>query len=440
VQDESAPLSITVLSFTEDQFLAILAHVNIVTQQPMSSSSQNIIPHQSVPPKASDIADAVGGRVFGPDCKVTCVRPISRLVQGCLSFATGRKLAIDADAGAVILVRSGQATSDRNTYIEVKNPRLAFATALTEFFERPVRPDIATSARVAKRAKLGDGVCIGEHVVVEEDVTIGARSIVQHNVVIHSGTQIGDDCIISAGVIIGAAGFGYERDAAGVPHRIPHLGKVRIGSDVHIGPNSTIARGTLSDTLIGDHTKIGTLVNIHHNAQIGTSCLIAGHSQISGSVSIGDRCWLGSNCTIRQSVVIGNGATIGLGVLVLEDIAASASIIGHTGVDIADDKRVSLSRISSAMRSRTVVPHAAFDQAVDEFVREALKLDGSFPISDSLTPHDVPGWDSLAHVNLLLDAQKRFGASFDVETMADIRSIGDLRRNLRVHINAVKKL
>ncbi len=376
------------------------------------------------PVSAAEVAAAVRGSLVGIDRPVTSARSVSQLIPGALSFSVGRRMEIDSKAGAIVLVRVGQSVHDGNSYIEAENPRLAFAFALKEFFERPARPGVAASARIGTGVKLGQASSIWENVVIEDNVSIGARSVVQHNAVIHSGTVIGDDCVIGTGAAVGASGFGFERDSAGIPVRISHLGGVLIGNDVEVGPSSTIARGTLSDTIIGDHTKIGTLVNIHHNARIGTCCLIAGHSQISGSVRIGDHCWLGSNCTIRQSVKIGDGATIGLGVLVLEDVTARSSVIGHPGLNVAHGPQ-------AKNVPGDIAASVQFDQSIDELIRETLHLGSEFIISDSLVPNDVPTWDSLAHVNLLLNTQKRFGVTFDVETMAAIRSIGDLKQNLR---------
>ena len=294
---------------------------------------------------------------------------------------------------------------------------------------------LAASASIAAGAVVDPSAWIGERAVIEDGVTIGARTVIDHGAVIYRGTTIGEDCVVGAGAVVGAAGFGYERNAEGVPRFLPHLGRLLIGNDVHIGPNSTIARGTIGQTEIGDHTKIGPQANIQHNVRIGRSCLICGQSQISGSVRIDDECWIGPNCTIRQSTHIGARATIGLGVLVLENVPPAGSLVGRAGVQVGD---------FSSEQPGTVMQAAddakGLDGRFDQYVRDFFKLDAGLPLNDGMTAGDVPGWDSLANVNFLMGLGQAFGAKFDIETIAAMRSIGDVRRELRRHANAAAGL
>ena len=59
--------------------------------------------------------------------------------------------------------------------------------------------------------------------------------------------------------------------------RSPQIGRVIIQDDVEIGANTTIDRGAMRDTVIGEGTKIDNLVQIAHNVRIGRHCIIAGH-------------------------------------------------------------------------------------------------------------------------------------------------------------------
>lgn len=398
----------------------------------MSGGNHHIVP--IAPVTAAEIARAVDGLLVGTDCPVTTVRPASALAHGALSFAIGRKIQLDPEAGAIILVARGHVGSDRNTYIEVDNPRLAFAKALAKFFQGRPHASVAASARVAQGAQIHATAIIGEYVVIEDAVTIGARSIVQHGAVLHAGTRLGDDCVIAAGAVIGSSGFGYERDAAGIPQGIPHLGGVSIGRDVHVGSNCTIARGTLTDTVIGDHTKIGAQVNIQHNAVIGKSCIIASQAQISGSVRIEDECWIGPNSTLRETR-IGARAVIGLGALVLTDVPAGTSVMGYASHPVGElAKHELVSPASDRMQASFAGQAAAadnFDELFVQMVRRILKLKQSFAISDGLTPRDVPGWDSVSNVDLLLESQRMFDVRLDIDAMAAIRSLGDLRAALK---------
>jgi UDP-3-O-[3-hydroxymyristoyl] glucosamine N-acyltransferase len=378
------------------------------------------------PLRASDLARAVSGELFGGDAEIVCISPASRLGAGALTFAVGDKTVIDPDANGVVLVGRGKARGDRNAYVEVDNPRLAFAIALGAFFVAPRAAAIAASARILPGAIVDPSATIGEHAVIEGECVIGARTVIQHGAVLHAGSRIGADCMIAAGAVIGAPGFGYERDANGVPHHIPHLGGVVLGDRVHVGANSTIGRGTLSDTIIGDDTKIGGQVNVQHNVAIGRRVIIASQAQISGSAVIGDDCWLGPNCTIR-GVAIGDRATVGLGALVLSDLAAGASVMGMAAhaVGARGDARGGESDTSERGAAAT-----DFDRKFEALVRNVFKLPPAFAITDALTARDVPGWDSVSNINLFLDAQDSFAVPLEIEEMAEFRSLGDLRRAL----------
>src|SRR5947209_19949777 len=88
-------------------------------------------------------------------------------------------------------------------------------------------------------------------------------------------------------MVIGSDGFGYVL-AEGRHYKFPQLGQVIIEDDVEIGSNTTIDRGSLGNTVIGQGTKIDNLVQIAHNVRVGRHCVIAAQTGVSGSVEIGD--------------------------------------------------------------------------------------------------------------------------------------------------------
>lgn len=56
--------------------------------------------------------------------------------------------------------------------------------------------------------------------------------------------------------------------------KFPHIRDVKIGNNVEICANTNVARGSLSDTVIGDGTKVDAMVQIAHNVVIGKNCEI----------------------------------------------------------------------------------------------------------------------------------------------------------------------
>jgi len=52
--------------------------------------------------------------------------------------------------------------------------------------------------------------------------------------------------------------------------------------------------------------------------------------------------------------------------------------------------------------------------------------DDSIVVTPELTAADVPDWDSLNHVRLILAVQKTFGVSFSASQTASLKNVGDL--------------
>ncbi|HEX2797457.1 MAG TPA: UDP-3-O-(3-hydroxymyristoyl)glucosamine N-acyltransferase, partial [Immundisolibacter sp.] len=138
-------------------------------------------------------------------------------------------------------------------------------------------------------AQVGDGVQIGSGCHVGEGVVVGAGSRLAPRVTLLAGTQIGARCVIHPGAVLGADGFGLANDH-GVWVKVPQLGRVVVGDDVEIGANTTIDRGALDDTVIGNGVKLDNLIQVAHGVRIGDHTAIAACVGISGSTVIGRHC------------------------------------------------------------------------------------------------------------------------------------------------------
>jgi UDP-3-O-[3-hydroxymyristoyl] glucosamine N-acyltransferase len=208
------------------------------------------------------------------------------------------------------------------------------------------RAGIDPTVKLGRGASLGDDVSIGPGVVIGADVRIGARTRLDAYVVVGSGVQIGDDCqvypgvtmysgtrlhdrvIVHAGARLGSDGFGYVfRDGAHA--KIPHVGRCIVESDVEIGANTTIDRGSIDDTVIGAGTKIDNLVQVAHNVRIGRLCLIMAQVGIAGSVRIEDGCILAGQAGISGHLTIGKGARLAAQAGVFGSIPAGETWSGY---------------------------------------------------------------------------------------------------------------
>jgi UDP-3-O-[3-hydroxymyristoyl] glucosamine N-acyltransferase len=139
--------------------------------------------------------------------------------------------------------------------------------------------------------------------VLAEDVRLVAR------VTLGVRVQLGARTLVQPGAVIGADGFGFANER-GRWLKVPQVGSVRVGSDVEIGCNTTIDRGAIEDTVIGEGVKLDNQIQIGHNVRIGAHTAMAACVGVSGSVEIGQRCMIGGaagivgHLTICDDVVI----------------------------------------------------------------------------------------------------------------------------------------
>jgi UDP-3-O-[3-hydroxymyristoyl] glucosamine N-acyltransferase len=162
---------------------------------------------------------------------------------------------------------------------------------------------IGAQAYVARGVRIGPRASVGPGSVVLGDAQIGADTRLVARVTLGPGTRIGRRCILQPGCVIGADGFGHAPDRDGYV-KVPQVGSVVIGDDVEVGSNSTIDRGAIGDTVIGDGVKIDNLVQVGHNVRIGEHTVIAGCVGVSGSVTIGRRCMLGGQVGVTGHLEI----------------------------------------------------------------------------------------------------------------------------------------
>jgi UDP-3-O-[3-hydroxymyristoyl] glucosamine N-acyltransferase len=163
---------------------------------------------------------------------------------------------------------------------------------------------------VGKGARIGEGSILQAGVIIGENCRIGKEAILYPQVVLYPEVELGDRVVLHAGVKVGSDGFGYVFDGDG-QRRFPQIGFVKIGNDVEIGANSTIDRGSLGVTIIGDGAKIDNLVQIAHNVEIGKNVVIAAQTGISGSTIIEDNAVIGGQVGFGDHVRVERGAVIG---------------------------------------------------------------------------------------------------------------------------------
>lgn len=240
---------------------------------------------------------------------------------------------VESSKAKIILVGEGILYTDAlaaegKLLIVVKDPKVQLARVGNHFFvNRPVL-GIHPTVHIDPDAIIGNRVTIGEYTVIGK-ATIGDNTIIDSHVRIYDNVELGRNCRIKAGAVLGGEGFGFERDKEGNLFRFPQIGRLLIGDNVEIGSNTCVDRGALSDTIIGDHTKINNLCHIAHNNIIGKNVAIAGCVNISGSCTIDDDVWISPNASLRGFNHIGFGCTIGTGAVVTKNIPANETWVGN---------------------------------------------------------------------------------------------------------------
>jgi len=273
------------------------------------------------------------------DRRIENIAPLDTAGSAEISFLDKSKYLADfavTQAGACFVSPRLGASPPRGPVVLVTDePYRDFVTVALALFPSAMRPASlfgatevrAASAQVHSAARLEAGVTIDPLAVIGPGAEIGARTLIAAGAVIGPGVYIGRDCaigpgativnaligdrvIIHPGVRIGQDGFGYLPSPQG--HRkIPQTRRVIIQDDVEIGANTTIDRGSIRDTVIGEGTKIDNLVQIAHNVSIGRHCIIVSQTGISGSVEVGDFAVMGGQVGIADHLTIGAGAVLG---------------------------------------------------------------------------------------------------------------------------------
>lgn len=252
-----------------------------------------------------------------------------------------KKHLLDCKAGAVILAESELDAWQGNALV-MSNPYVGFAIVAQLLDDTPVQPmNVHASAVVSEQAQLAKSCSIAANAVVEAGVIIGEgaqigagcfvgqgtilgdNTRIWPNTTIYHGVTVGKNCTVHSNCVVGADGFGYAPQAIeGDQHwiKIPQLGGVSIGDNTEIGASTTIDRGAIEDTIIGQGVIIDNQIQIGHNVIVGDYTAIAAGTMVAGSTKIGRNVTIGGACAISGHLNIADKAFITGRTLVIKDI------------------------------------------------------------------------------------------------------------------------
>lgn len=319
-------------------------------------------------PKGNKINAGQLAKQFGlllqgdPKIQVNGVAPIADAKAGQLAFYSTERnttafkilpISVLQNTKASIILLQPEQVKDAPkgaTLLITDSPRGNIVKILGEIYREKPRRGISTSAyiekcvffRKKKSVYIGQFATVEKSAVLESDVKIYPNAYIGKNVslgrgtIVHSGAHIenatiGEDCVINANAVIGKDGFGYTRQD-GKNVFIPHVGRVIIGNRVSVGSNTCIDRGVMTDTVIGDGTKIDNLCQIAHGVVIGNECFLASGVGLAGGVIIGDMILLGGGVGVANGVKIGNNAEVGAHSGVMRDIPDGEKQMGYIAI------------------------------------------------------------------------------------------------------------
>ncbi|MDE0308837.1 MAG: UDP-3-O-(3-hydroxymyristoyl)glucosamine N-acyltransferase [Acidiferrobacterales bacterium] len=320
----------------------------------------------------SELAEQVGGRVQGNANKsVTHVDELRHAQEDAISHCStiAQKRYLQSTSAGIVILPEGNNWGYEGDCLLARNSRIAFAQIVDLMHPEPansaayiaqsafVHPTakIADSARieanvvVGENVDIGDNAVIGAGTVIGDDVIIGPGTTVDFNVSIYGHCVIGRNCRIYSCVVLGASGFSYEWDGRQWNY-IRNIGGVTIGDDVDIGASTSIDRGSVRSTIIGNGVKIDNNVQIGHNVEIGDHSLIVGNVGIAGSAKIGKRCVLGGQVSIVSHVEIADDVTVQACSLITKSIATSGSYSSSIPAKEASEWKRSLASLSRMIK------------------------------------------------------------------------------------------
>ncbi len=301
---------------------------------------------------AGRVAHLVGGDLLGTaEQNIVGVAPLERAGPGDLSFLSTTRYveAFRRSRAGVVLVPD--ALRDVNggpaARIVVPDVHSALAALLPRLYpEPPAVWGVHATCRLGTNVRWSQRISIGPGAQLGDSVTLGSSCVIGANVSIGHGAQLGDDCHVEAGATIesgcrlgngvivrpgariGTAGFGFVEQGAGY-RAVQHIGTCIIGNAVEIGANATIDRGSISDTVVGEHTKIDNLVHLGHNVAVGKRCLIMAQVGVAGSSRIEDDVILAGQAGVADHLTVACGARVGAQAGVIGDVPQGTTVSGY---------------------------------------------------------------------------------------------------------------
>ena len=295
----------------------------------------------------TEIAEFLNAELRGDgSVRITGLNTLQDAAAGDLAFLANPKYAsqLSGSSAEAVMLKAEQAEAFAGNCLILDNPYLGYAK-ITAWFTTVscAVAGIHSSAGVHDSAEVEDDVYIGPNVVIDAGVKIASGCSISANSHVGSGSVLGQNCQIASNVsiyhdvvlgsgvtvhsgsVIGADGFGFAPKAEGGWQKIHQIGGVRIGNNVEIGACTTIDRGALAHTVIGNGVILDNHVQIAHNCVVGDNSALAAYSGLAGSANIGRNCILGGDACVVGHVTICDNVMLTARTLVTKNITEPGS-------------------------------------------------------------------------------------------------------------------
>ncbi len=283
---------------------------------------------------AKEVSTLLNGTIEGnPEAVVFKLAKIEEAQEGALSFLANPKYEsfLYTTQASVVIVNEDLEIAEavKPTIIRVKNAYSSFSVLLEMYntiklnkvgIEQPsfIHPDakIGKDVYIGAFAYIGAKAIIGDNAKIYPNVYIGDNTVVESSSTLFAGVKVYHDCVIGKNVVIhsnaviGSDGFGFAPQADGSYNKISQIGNVIIEDNVEVGANTCIDRATMGATIIRKGVKLDNLIQIAHNAEIGSNTVIASQTGVSGSSKVGENCIVGGQVGIVGHITLAKGTQI----------------------------------------------------------------------------------------------------------------------------------
>jgi UDP-3-O-[3-hydroxymyristoyl] glucosamine N-acyltransferase len=306
---------------------------------------------------AKQIASFIQGEIIGDENSIVhTFAKIEEGIPGALSFLSNIKYApyIYTTQSSIVLVNKNFIPEKeiKATLIKVDNAYESLAKLLTLYEKsKPKKQGIHSLAYIAPTAQIGKNVYagpfayVGDNAIIGDDtllypqthigdgVEIGQRCILYSHATVYHDCRIGNDCIVHSGAVIGADGFGFAPSDKGY-EKIPQIGIAILEDGVEIGANTCVDRATMGATIIHSGVKLDNLIQIAHNAEIGTHTVMAAQVGIAGSTKVGEWCMIGGQVGIVGHLKIGNKVTVSAQSGITNHVKSNTQMMGSPAIEV----------------------------------------------------------------------------------------------------------